>query len=393
MNQSIQRPFVAVTHGSDAYSAAREALAALDLARFKGARVLLKPNAGRRVAAGTGVVTAPAVVAAACDHFLELGADVAIGEGTIVGVKPLDCLATTGIAAVADERNLALVDLDTPKGRKVDIPGGTVLSHVTLAGPLADYDAIVSIPVMKTHMHCRVSLGLKNMKGCLRGHEKVRLHQLPPPESLPGEKPLNCAIADLARVLRPDVTLVDGSVGQEGLGPSAGSPKRADLVVASTDVLAADAVAATLMGFDPADIPHLRLSAAKGLGTIALDEIEVAPATWREWIQPFEPPPDKLSVEFDGVSVLDKESCSACLSTLLMFLKRYYAELGDYLPLTLAIGKGHVEVPDAAVCIGNCAARARVKIGEATYVQGCPPVASDILRAIDAQARIKPAET
>jgi uncharacterized protein (DUF362 family) len=388
MSSSTQRPFVVVRHDPDPYAAATSALAALDLRHLAGARVLLKPNAGRCVPAGTGVVTAPAVVAAACDFLLGIGADVAIGEGTIVGVTPLECLEATGIAAIARSRSIPLVDLDTPKGRRVDIPGGIVLSSLLLAGPLSDFDAIVSIPVMKTHMHCRVSLGLKNMKGCLRGHEKVRLHQLPPPESLPDEKPLNCAIADLARVLRPDVTLIDGSVGLEGLGPSAGSPKPADLVVASTDVIAADAVAATLMGFDPHDIPHLRL-AADGLACLDPDACDVSPANWRDWIQPFEPPPSKLSVEFDGITLLDRESCSACLSTVLMFLTRHYSDVGDYLPLSMAIGKGHLEVPPETICIGNCAARAKAAGGGVTFIKGCPPVASDILKAIDAQARIK----
>jgi len=374
------RSFVAVRHGSDPYANALGALEALSLPSFKGRKVLLKPNAGRRVPPGTGITTHPEVVAAACDFFVKRGAEVTVGESTIVGVKPLDCLESTGIAAVVRARGLPLLDLDLRPARKTAV-AGSVLSHLLVCGAVADFDTIVSIPVMKTHMHCQVSLSLKNMKGCLRGREKVRLHQLPPPAEGATEKTLDLAVADLALVLRPQIALIDGTVGMEGLGPSAGGQRHANLAVTSTDFLAADAVAAALMGFDPDEIPHLRLSAARGLGSIALDALDIDPPGWRSWIQPFERPPTKLSVEFKKVNVLDKDSCSACLSTLLLFLKRHYEELGDYLPLTIAVGKGHDRIPDNALCIGNCTVRAAVGNGQ-IVVRGCPPVASDVFQTL-----------
>ena len=55
------------------------------------------------------------------------------------------------------------------------------------------------------------------------------------------EKSLDIAIADMAGVLRPHLAIVDGTTGQEGLGPSAGDPKPLDVVVVSADAFAADA--------------------------------------------------------------------------------------------------------------------------------------------------------
>ena len=376
-------PFVAVRHGPDPYSNAQRALEALTLPPLRGKRVLLKPNAGRHVEPEKGITTHPAVVAAACDFFTRAGATVAVGESTIIGVKPLECLESTGIAAVVRERGLALLDLDQRPARKTPIAGGAILAHLMVCGAIAEFDYVVSIPVMKTHMHCGVSLSLKNMKGCLRGREKVRLHQLPQPaesslEKTP-EKTLDLAIADLAGVLAPDLALIDGTIGMQGLGPSAGSQKRMDLVVAGTDYLAADAVAATLMGFAPAAVPHLRLAAARCGGCIDVERLMIDPVEWRAWISPFEPPPTKLSMEFKGVTLLDKETCSACMSTLLLFLQYHYAEIADYLPLTVALGKGHTLIPPGAVCVGNCAVRAAVKH---ISVRGCPPVASEILKVL-----------
>ncbi|MCX7847670.1 MAG: DUF362 domain-containing protein [bacterium] len=308
------------------------------------------------------------------------GARASIGEGTILGVTPSECLEATGIAAVARERHVPVLDLDALPARKTPIPNGVVLDHLMISAAVAEFDYIVSLPVMKTHMHCRVSLGLKNMKGCLRGREKVRLHQLPPCPAFPGVKPLDLAIADMAAVLAPHLALMDGSTGMQGLVASAGSQLHPGLMVASDSVLAAGAVAAVLMGYEPRDIAHLRLAAHRAFGVIDCAQMEIDPPSWREWITPFELPPQKSNFEYRDVHVLDRESCSACLSTMLMFLQRHYAELGDYLPLTFAIGKGHATLPERAFCLGKC--RAKAAAGQHVFMKGCPPVASDILRAV-----------
>ena len=75
------------------------------------------------------------------------------------------------------------------------------------------------------------------------------------------EKPINVAIADMASVLRPHLAIIDGTVGMEGLGPSAGQPKALDCVVVGADAFAADAVACRLMGTCAEDVPYLRMGA------------------------------------------------------------------------------------------------------------------------------------
>ena len=377
MNKS--NDFVAVVHGNDAYKNALDALRKLSLPPLAGKKILLKPNAGRKVAPNTGITTNPLFVAAACDFFHEAGAKVTVGEGTILGVTPFDCLESTGIAAEVKKRGLPLLDLDAAPADKTEIPNAVILDYARISNALRDFDFIVSIPVMKTHMHCRVTLSLKNMKGCLKGREKVRLHQLPQPEIPTKEKTLDIAIADLSTVLKPDIVLIDGSTCLEGLGPSAGSPKNVGVAIASTNCFAADAVAATLMGLKPEEIPHLRLAAERCGQSLNLDSFEISPKNWKDWVLPFDLPPKEISLNFPKVEVLDCESCSACVSTLTMFLKRNYADIADYLPLKFAIGKGHKEIPAGTLCVGNCTIK---KAGENILVKGCPPVASDILAAL-----------
>jgi hypothetical protein len=153
-----------------------------------------------------------------------------------------------------------------------------------------------------------------------------------------------------------------------------------DVVLAAIDPFAADAVACTLMGVSPHDIPHLRIGAGRGYGIIEIDGIDVDPGDWKSFRNPFELPPENLSIEFPGVTVLDEQSCSACQSTLLMFLKRFGDDLFGNRPdaetVSIAIGKGHKSVPPDTLCIGNCTAK--LKKGK-PFVSGCPPVASEIL--------------
>ncbi len=372
-------PSVFWASGDGPYNNTRKAISNIDLLPSKNKRVLLKPNVGRNVAPETGITTHPQVVAAAIDAFRECGADVAVGESPITGVTTLEAFETSGIAAVADTRNCPLIDMDVRQYATVEIPEGVAIKSLKVCSQIAEYDIVVSIPVMKTHMHTGVTLSVKNMKGCLWRRSKVDLHMLP---QLSGheEKPLDIAIADLSSVLRPHLSIIDGTIGMEGLGPSAGNPKALDVVLAGVDAFATDSLACGIMGISAHDVPHLRMGAERGYGVINLDSIGAHPENWKDVQSPFTRPPDELSIEFAGFEILDQQSCSACQSTLLMFLRKYGNQLRDTKPddedIVIAIGKGHEELPSGTLCVGNCTAKHK---SCGVFVSGCPPVASEIL--------------
>jgi len=372
----------AVAQGQGPYHNTLTALQSVPLESVRGKRVLLKPNAGRMARSGEGITTHAEVVAAAIDAFQQAGAEVAVGESPITGVKALEALEATGIAAVAQKRNCPLLDMDRRRFVEMDIPDARVLHKLKLCPEVLEFDVIVSVPVMKMHMHTDVTLSVKNMKGCLWRRSKVQLHMLPPIEDS-DEKPINVALADMASVLLPHLAIIDGTVGMEGLGPAAGQPKELDCVVVSADAFAADAVACRLMGTHAEDVPHLRMGAERQLGVIDLDRIIITPDHWQDWVSDFARPPQNLSIEFPNVTVKDNNSCSACQSTLLLFLKDYADKIFDYLPeqdrLDIAIGKGHTELPEKTLCLGNCTAGFKK---DNPYVPGCPPVASEILKKL-----------
>jgi len=372
-------PSVFWASGDDPYSNTRKAVSNIDLSPSKDKRVLLKPNVGRTVQPETGITTHPQVVAATIDAFRESGADVAVGESPITGVAALDAFESCGIATVAKSRDCPLIDMNVRRYVTVEIPDGVAIKSLKVCREIAEYDIIVSIPVMKTHMHTGVTLSVKNMKGCLWRRSKVDLHMLPP---LSGheEKPLDIAIADMSSVLLPHLSIIDGTIGMEGLGPSAGKPKALGVVLVGVDAFATDSVACDIMGISAHDVPHLRMGAQRGYGIIDLDSIAVHPRNWKDVRKPFAPPPDELSIEFSGFTILDEQSCSACQSTLLMLLRKYGKQLRDTMSveedIIIAIGKGHEELPRGTLCVGNCTAKHK---NCGVFLSGCPPVASEIL--------------
>ncbi|MCK5850690.1 MAG: DUF362 domain-containing protein [Kiritimatiellae bacterium] len=387
--KSGTHPTVAVVKDTDPYNGTLEALKAIDLSPANGMRVLVKPNAGRIAKQGSGITTDPRVVAAVIDALKQAGAFVSVGESPITGVDTLAALEASGIAQTARERDCPILDMDQNTFVEVPIPDGIAINSIKVCADVLEHDLVVSVPVMKVHMHTGVTLAVKNMKGCLWRRSKIDLHMLPAIEGI-NDKSLDVAIADMSSVLKPHLSIIDGTVGMEGLGPSAGTPKPLGVVVAGTDAFAADAAACVLMGINVFDIPHLRIGAERGYGSIDLNNINIQPDAWREFGSHFESAPENLSIEFPNVNVLDKNSCSACQSTVLLFLQRHGHKLFDYFPadtpINIAIGKGHDDLPERTLCIGNCTIAHQSK---GLFVPGCPPVASAILNAITSEYKKK----
>jgi uncharacterized protein (DUF362 family) len=375
------KDLVHVLRGTDPYSTARQVLHNFPIRSLTGRKVLIKPNAARVAVPGHGVTTHPLVVRAAVEWAKELGASrIAIGESCIFGVEAEEAFRVTGMKGVAAKEDVELLNLDQGRPLDLAVPGGKLIRKIKVSGFLQEFDFILSVPVMKTHMHTQVTLSLKNMKGILWRKEKARFHHLMgDPEVTRGYKELDIAISEMVSVLFPHLSLIDGSTGMEGLGPGYGRAKEAGIMIVGNNGLSADAVAARLMGLDPEKVPHLKLSAKKGLGEIQTQKLSVQPEDYLKWETPFEPPPRELAIPYPDVRVYDQGSCSACLATLLVFLQNYYSGLSDYRledrKIHIGIGKRLKACPKGTILIGNCTARIK---GKCIFIQGCPPVASEI---------------
>lgn len=380
----ISKPLVSVAAKNGPYQNVVNALNQLDLSSLKDKRILIKPNVGRIAPPESGYNTNPEAVAALIDVLRNLGAaDVAIGESPIVGVDVMEAFQRAGFVDMAKKYQVELIDFNSKPPIKKQIPNPRILTETRICQQVYDFDVLISVPVTKTHMHTGVTLGIKNLKGCLYRHEKVRYHQLEYLEQEYPEKTLDSAISDLATILLPDMVVVDGYVGMQGLGPSGGEAIKSDFAIASFDPMAADAVACQLMGLNAEDVPHLRIISERNGLAIKVEEFHILPADYVKFAVPYQKPPTKISVQFPNVEVQDKESCSSCLSTLMMFLKRFGEDMSQY-PLCdgkfhIAIGKGVEDAMDGTVFVGNCTRHMKDK---GIHVKGCPPVPTRIYEAI-----------
>jgi uncharacterized protein (DUF362 family) len=381
LKDTLRNSLVIASKGDNPYETTKRVLQIFPLPDLKGRKILIKPNAARLASPGEGVTTHPLVVEAVIDYLKEKGvANIIIGESCIFGVDAQEAFRMTGMKGISEKKKVKLIDLDQVDPMEMRVPEGKVIKKIKVSAILKEVDFIISIPVMKTHMHTQVTLSIKNMKGLLWRREKARLHQLQCNESMArGYKPLDIAISDMASVLFPHLAIIDGTVGMEGMGPAYGKLKKMGMVLVGNNPLSTDAVATRLMGFDPEEIPHLKLSVKKGLGEIQLKKISIQPEDYLKWEAPFKPPPSKLSILFTDIIVHDEGSCSACLSTLLVFLKDCHPLLSDYRlqdkKIHIGIGKHLNTFPKGTILVGNCTSRVR---NEGIFVQGCPPVASQI---------------
>jgi uncharacterized protein (DUF362 family) len=252
-------------HGSDPakmVGAALTALGGIEAFVKKGDRVVVKPNAAFAKPPEWATTTNPAVVRAVVAACHEAGASqVLLVERP--GGRRTNTVDKCGIAAaVADLPNTEIqVLLDRDAFRKIDVPGGKELRSVEVAEAVLSADVYINIPVAKHHGYTRVTFGMKNEMGVI--WDRRAFH---------GDLEVHAALADLGRVVKPQLTILDGtrillSGGPSGPGKTA-TPGR---VIASRDFVAVDALGLTLGSFGGreltiADVPHIRLAGEMGLG-------------------------------------------------------------------------------------------------------------------------------
>jgi uncharacterized protein (DUF362 family) len=158
----------------------------------------------------------------------------------------------------------------------VQVPGGFVFPKLTIHKSLTDVDLLCSVPMMKTHQLATVTLGMKNLVGVFPGtiYQAVRghMHDLTSEVEPSGTA---AAIVDMVRANKLGLVVVDGSMAMEGNGPSLGKLVKMDVIVAGTNPLATDMVAASLMGFEPKEVPTFAWANKAGMKPESLEEIEV----------------------------------------------------------------------------------------------------------------------
>jgi uncharacterized protein (DUF362 family) len=343
-----------------------------------GMLVIVKPNmVAPPPSADAGACTSPLVCQAVADLVREVGARAVIAESSSRGVDTEAAYRIMGYESLR-QQGYEVVDLKQDKTVRVPI-AGRILREITTFELVTRADAIISVPILKTHDQGQTTLALKNLKGLVVDADKRRIHQLGMFEGA----------VDLVAHFKPVFAVVDGLIGQEGMGPLMGLPVEMGLLLAGRDLVAVDAVASRVMGFEADEVPITRAAAERGLGTLDGAAIKVVGQSVDSVRRRFLRAEEDHRIDREGITIFHSQgTCTGCRNGLLSSLFDMRAEGSIERARGLTILAGPVEVPDGIpqellVSIGSCGLFEARRLPR--YVKGCPPNNVDIIRELTAQ--------
>ncbi|MBM4328221.1 MAG: DUF362 domain-containing protein [Deltaproteobacteria bacterium] len=269
-----QFPDLVVVHGRRPAENARAAVEALGgMGRFvkPGNKVVIKPNMSFARTPEQASNTNPDVVAEVARLCADAGASrISVLDNVLQA--PQDCLSLSKIPAACQAIPRTTVQNIQARRlfREIKVPKGIEFKSMEVIGEVLDADVLIATPVGKSHSSAGVSLSMKGMMGLI--YDRVSFHS---------RHNLHQAVVDMVTVLKPHLVVMDATRILSDGGP--GGPGKVipmDLVIASTDMVAADAQMVALgewygKKFKPDQVRHIRLAAEQGLGRMDLEKLNV----------------------------------------------------------------------------------------------------------------------
>ena len=225
-------------------------------------RVFIKPNICGGVPGKRGTFTNTEVLDGLIEVLKDKTQRIVVGEADSCMYGADKMVSETGIDEVVEKHGVEFRNLSKEEVEEVEVKDGYFFEKVSLPQVVLESDAVVCVPVIKTHVSTEVTLGMKCMFGILPEQNKAQYHPK-----------LDHVIVDLVSVVPPTLTLVDGITGLEGKGPFHGDPVDLNLIIAGYNVVSVDAISSMIMGFNPVEIRHIKLAEEKGLGEIKPEKI------------------------------------------------------------------------------------------------------------------------
>ncbi len=214
-------------------------------------RAILKPNfvAGRP--ARTGATTNLDLIATVADAVHAAGAQPFLCESPGTEFDFDATYSILGIREFCQRHDIGIVG-QVDRWITYRPPSARRLTAFHAPAELADA-CLINLPVLKTHVVSGMSIAMKNLMGLLPRDDRRNMHTFGIQQS----------IVDMNMGIKPDLTIVDGSIGQDGEGPLYGRQANLGVLLAGRDSLAIDLVACRLVNVDPQTIGHLQLGLAQ----------------------------------------------------------------------------------------------------------------------------------
>ncbi|NET48102.1 MAG: DUF362 domain-containing protein [Merismopedia sp. SIO2A8] len=228
-----------------------------------GDRVLLKPNLLTGSRPTKECTTRPELVYCVAKMVQAVGGQPFMGDSPAFG-SAKGVAEANGYLPYLEKLDIPLVEF---KGKRYETVGDD-FNHLRLSKEAMDADVVINLPKIKSHMQLTLTLGVKNLFGCVPGKMKAWWHL----EAGKDTERFGTMLVETARAIAPNLTIVDGIMGHEGNGPSGGEPRQLNLLAAATDVFALDRALVEILQVDPTQVPTIVASQRLGLCS-GIDEI------------------------------------------------------------------------------------------------------------------------
>lgn len=259
---------ISIIKGSDRKATVNKAIELLGgIGRFiaVGETVAIKPNVAFASSPILGATAHPELVAEVVHLCYKAGAKQVIVTDNPIN-DPASCFTLSGIGKAADQA-----------GAKVILPKDHLFKHTSLAGgklirnwpvffgPFEKVDKLIGISPIKDHARAGASMSIKNWYGLLGGRRNI-FHQ-----------DINTIIAELSMMVKPTLVILDGTEVMFSNGPTGGSTsdlRRADTLIASCDMVAADSYGCGLLDLKVSSLPYLSKAEKAGAGTTDYESLK-----------------------------------------------------------------------------------------------------------------------
>jgi uncharacterized protein (DUF362 family) len=264
-----QYPYLVMTRGSDAEQMVRQGMQALGgMERFmkSGADMIIKPN----ICVGYysyeyAATTNPWVVAALVKMCLEAGAKRVRVMDYPFGGTGEQCYKISGIADLVTAAGGEMEVMSSLKFVEMDIPDAVRLKRASIYQDVLTTDLLINVPIAKNHGMAKLTLGLKNLMGTMLNRESIH-------------PSFEKNLVDLATIVRPQLTIIDGIRTLMANGPTGGNlddVKIQNTLIFSHDIVAADSYATRLFDKTPEYLPYVIKAAERGLGKADLTGLNI----------------------------------------------------------------------------------------------------------------------
>lgn len=246
-----------------------------------GQRVLLKPNLLTGARPSKECVTRPEIVECVAQLVKEAGGQPFFGDSPAFG-SALGVAKNNGYLPMMERVGLPVVEFH---GQRYGTESEN-FDNLLLSKEAMNADVVINLPKVKSHMQLTMTIGVKNLFGCVPGKMKAWWHMSAGKDA----DKFGEMLVETAKAIDPDLTILDGIIGHEGNGPSGGEPRELGVLAASSNVFALDVAMLELLNVDanlvPTAVAAQRLGYAPNLAEIDFPLQRPADLSIEDWRLP-----------------------------------------------------------------------------------------------------------